>query len=98
MGYLENITLLKISSKTFDFTSLPISKKHNWMGEYSIARNHRSAPNHRGFDDLYSIYFRPFTIILKDSNFLIKKFDNRIQKLFFRDFIMTEDKQIFLTT
>ena len=82
MGYLENITLLKISSKTFDFTSLPISKKHNWMGEYSIARNHRSAPNHRGFDDLYSIYFRPFTIILKDSNFLIKKFNNRIQKLF----------------
>ena len=52
------------------------------MGEYSIARNHRSAPYHRGFDDLYSIYFRPFTIILKDSNFLIKKFNNRIQKLF----------------
>ena len=52
------------------------------MGEYSIARNHRSAPHHRGFDDLYSIYFRPFTIILKDSNFKIKKFNDRIQKLF----------------
>ena len=52
------------------------------MGEYSIARNHRSAPYHRGFDDLYSIYFRPFTIILKDSDFLVKKFNDRIQKLF----------------
>ena len=48
MGYLENITLLKkcfkISGKIFNFTSLPISKKHNWMGEYSISWNHRSAP------------------------------------------------------
>ena len=86
MGYLENISLLKkyfkISDKIFDFTSLPILKKHTWMGEYSIARNHRLAPYHRGFDDLYSIYFRPFTIILKDSDFLVKKFNDRIQKLF----------------
>ena len=52
------------------------------MGEYLIARNHRSAPYHCGFDNLYSIYFRPFTIILKDSDFLIKKFNDRIQKLF----------------
>ena len=52
------------------------------MGEYSIARNHRSAPYHHGFDDFYSIYFRLFTIILKDSNFKIKKFNDRIQKLF----------------
>ena len=86
MGYLENISLLKkyfkISGKIFDFTSLPILKKHTRMGEYSIARNHRSAPYHHGFDDLYSIYFRLFTIILKDSNFKIKKFNDRIQKLF----------------
>ena len=86
MGYLENINLLKISfkisGKIFDFTSLPILKKHTWMGEYSIARNHRSAPYHRGFDDFYSIYFKPFTIILKDSNFKIKTFNDRIQKLF----------------
>ena len=52
------------------------------MGEYSISRNHKSTPNITGFDDLYSIYFRPHTIILKDSNILIKKFNNRIQKLF----------------
>ena len=52
------------------------------MGEYSISRNHRSARHDRGFDDLYSPYFRPFTVILKDSNFLIKKFNDRIQKLF----------------
>ena len=32
--------------------------------------------------DLYSIFFRPHTIILKDSNFLIKKFNDRIQNLF----------------
>ena len=86
MGYLENTNLLKkyfkISGKIFDFTSLPILKKHTWMGEYSIAQNHRSAPHHRGLDDLYSIYFRPFTIILKDPNFKIKKFNDRIQKLF----------------
>ena len=85
MGYLENINLLKksfqISGKIFDFTSLPILKKHTWLGEYSIARNHRSAPNHHGFDDLYSIYFRLFTIILKDSNFKIKTFNDRIHKL-----------------
>ena len=52
------------------------------MGEYAIARNHRSALYHHEFDDLYSIYFRPFTIILKDSNFKIKEFNDRIQKLF----------------
>ena len=56
MGYLENITLLKkyfkISAKIFDFTSMPILKKHQWLGEYSISRNHRSAPHNRGFDDL----------------------------------------------
>ena len=52
------------------------------MGEYSTARNHRSKPYHRGFDDLYSIYFRPFTTILKDSNFKTKTFNGRIQKLF----------------
>ena len=52
------------------------------MGEYSISQNHKSAPHDCGFDDLYSIFFRPHTIILKDSNFLIKKFDDRIQKLF----------------
>ena len=83
MGYLENISLLKIyfkiSGKIFDFTSLPISKKHNWMGEYSIAQNHRSASYHCGFDDLYSIYFRYFIFIIL---FLIKKFNDRIQKLF----------------
>ena len=86
MGYLENTSLLKkyfkISGKIFDFTSLPMLKKHQWLGEYSISRNHKSSPNITGFDDLYSIYFRPHTIILKDSNFLIKKFNNRIQKLF----------------
>ena len=86
MGYLENITLLKnyykISGKIFDFTSLPISKKHEWFGDYSICWNHRSLPYKRGFDDLYSTYFRPFTVILKDSNLLLKKFNNRIQKLF----------------
>ena len=52
------------------------------MGEYSISRNHRPAPHDRGFDDFYCLYFRPFTVILKDSNFLIKKFNDRIQKLF----------------
>ena len=86
MEYLEDIILLKkyfkISGKIFDFTSLPMLKKHQWLGEYSISRNHKSSPNITGFDDLYSIYFRPHTIILKDSNFLIKKFNNRIQKLF----------------
>ena len=45
-------------------------------------RNHRLVPYNRRFDDLYSLYFRPFTILLKDSNFLIKKFNDRIQKLF----------------
>ena len=52
------------------------------MGEYSISRNHRPAPHDRGLDDFYCLYFRPFTVILKDSNFLIKKFNDRIQKLF----------------
>ena len=52
------------------------------MGKYSFSQNHKSLPNITGFDDLYSIYFRPHTIILKDSNFLIKKFNDRIQKLF----------------
>ena len=61
---------------------MPILKKHQWFGEYSIYRNHQLAPHSLRFDDLYSIYFRSFTVILKDSNSLIKKFNNRIQKLF----------------
>ena len=86
MAYLENIILLKryfeISGKIFDFTSLPVLKKHQWLGEYLVSRNHKTARNILGFDDLYSMFFRAPTVILKDSNFLIKKFNDRIQNLF----------------
>ena len=92
MGYFENISLLKryfkISGKKFDFTRLPILKKHTYLGEYSLIQ-HKNKPYIRRIDDLYSIFFRPFTIILKDSNIKIKIFRDRIQRLlvprFFHD-------------
>ena len=86
MGYLERIDLLKkyfkISGRIFDFGTISTERRNQWLGEFSVMRNHRLAPYNRRFDDLYSLYFRPFTILLKDSNFLIKKFNDRIQKLF----------------
>ena len=66
------------------------------MGKYSFLRNHKSALNITGFDDLYSIYFRPHTIILKDSSFLIKKFSNSIQKLFVPKFYLDRRQKNFL--
>ena len=92
MGYFENISLLKryfkISGKKFDFTRLPILKNHTYLGEYSLIQ-HKNKPYIQRIDDLYSIFFRPFTIILKDSNIKIKIFRDRIQRLlvprFFHD-------------
>ena len=66
------------------------------MGKYSFLRNHKSALNITGFDDLYSIYFRPHTIILKDSSFLIKKFSNSIQKLLVPKFYLDRRQKNFL--
>ena len=69
MAYLENIILLKkyfkISGKIFDFTNLPILKKHQWLGEYSVSQNHKTAPNILGFDDLYSMFSRAYIQKLK---------------------------------
>ena len=59
-------------------------------------RNHRLALYNRRFDDLYSLYFRPFTILLKDSNFLTEKFNNRIQKLFVPKFYYDRRQTNFL--
>ena len=59
MGYFENISLLKryfkISGKKFDFTRLPILKKHTYLGEYSLIQ-HKNKPYIRRIDDLYSIF------------------------------------------
>ena len=92
MVYIENVDFLKkhfkISGKKFDFTRLSLLKKHLYLSYYSTFQ-HKNKPYIRRFDDLYSIYFRPYTIILKDSNILIKVFKNRIQRLlvprFFHD-------------
>ena len=47
IGYFENVTLLKfffqISGKKFDFTRLPILKKHTYLGEYSSIQ-HKNKP------------------------------------------------------
>ena len=83
MDYSEDIFFLKrhfkISGKKFDFTRLTVLKKHLYLSYYS-ALWHKNKPYIWSFDDLYSIYFRPYTIILKDSNILIKVFKNRIQR------------------
>ena len=92
MGYFENVPLLKkyfqISGKKIDFTRLPILKKHTYLGEYSLIQ-HKNKPYIRRIDDLYSIFCRSFTIILKDSNIKIKIFRDRNQSLlvprFFHD-------------
>ena len=92
MAYLENVPTLKknfkISGKKFDFTRLSILKKHIYLSEYSTFR-HKNKSYIQKFDDLYSIFFRPYTIVLKDSNIKIKVFKNRIYKLsvprFFHD-------------
>ena len=92
MGYFENISLLKryfkISGKKFDFTRLPILKKHTYLGEHYLIQ-HKNKPYIRRIDDLYSSFSRPFTIILKDLNIKIKIFTDRIQRLlvprFFHD-------------
>ena len=69
MAYFEDIGKFKknfkIAGRIFDFTSLSILKKHLWLGQYSLFQ-HKNLPYYRGIDDLYSIYFRPYTIILKD--------------------------------
>ena len=100
MGYLERIDLLKIyfkkSGRIFDFGTISTQRRQQWLGEFSTMRNHRSASYNRGFDDLYSLYFRPFTVILKDSNFLIKKFNNRIQKRFVPKFYHDRRQTNFL--
>ena len=92
MAYIENVDFLKkhfkISGKKFDFTRLSLLKKQLYLSYYSTFR-HKNKPYIRRFDDLYSIYFRPYTMILKDSNILFKVFKNRIQRLlvprFFHD-------------
>ena len=92
MAYIENVDFLKkhfkISGKKFDFTRLSLLKKQLYLSYYSTFR-HKNKPYVRRFDDLYSIYFRPYTMILKDSNILFKVFKNRIQRLlvprFFHD-------------
>ena len=100
MAYLENVPTLKknfkISGKKFDFTRLSILKKHIYLSEYSTFR-HKNKPYIQKFDDLYSIFFRPYTIVLKDSNIKIKVFKKtEFTNYQFQDFFMIEDKQIFL--
>ena len=43
---------------------------------------HKHLPNVKGADYLYSIFKKYFTVIVKDSNILIKRFTGRIQRLF----------------
>ena len=86
MGYFENISVLKryfkISGKSFDFNRLLILKKRTYLGQYYLIQ-HKNKPY------IWRIFFRLFTIILKNLNIKIKIYKDRIQRLlvsrFFHD-------------
>ena len=83
-GYLsdENVVkkYFKITGRWYDFTTLTPFLKNVFLG--NISEKHKNAPNIRGADFLYSIYKKHYTMILKDSDILIKVYAGRIDRLF----------------
>ena len=99
MGYFEDIKILKKKfniTKNFDFTTSTPFKKNKSLNHYSELRRHRHLPNTRRNDNLYSSYFRRYTLLLRDSNLKIKFFRKILSNLYVSKFFHDE-RQINLS-